>query len=364
VFVATHSADVLHGLLDVDSAKVSVVRLQRVEAGSRVSLLDTQTIRDIWQDPILRHSNVLQSIFHGQTIVCESESDCWFYSSMVEDGTQSADFFFCHSGGKAALYKVARPLRRMGIALSIIADFDLINNEDTLSRLVSALGGKWDSMKVEWKRIASDIQSSTSAPPTIDAVKECITAAIARSKPDSIYLTKQLADQISGCAKFKSGWDSVKRFGENGIPPGAAQVSWQNLNTKLKELGLHLVPVGELESFDRDSGDHGPDWVRNTLERWKNQDQASKRKIAQDFASSVVGQVMNLSEIQRDVNPVKEDILGDASRPTWLKSFRRRVRVVQADGYFWLHPWNLRAQGVYGVILVSLIIVVIARIFR
>ena len=40
------------------------------------------------------------------------------------------------------------------------------------------------------------------------------------------------------------------------------------MNNILKENGIFLVPVGELECFIKEVGGHGPEWVNNVLEKY------------------------------------------------------------------------------------------------
>ena len=54
LLVATHSGDVLRGLLDSGSTTLRVVRITREENINRVCELDSQKIAELWQDPLLR----------------------------------------------------------------------------------------------------------------------------------------------------------------------------------------------------------------------------------------------------------------------------------------------------------------------
>ena len=58
VFLATHSSDVIHGLLDANTTRVKVIHLVRKGDVNHVSVLDNDRIREVWNDPILRYSKV------------------------------------------------------------------------------------------------------------------------------------------------------------------------------------------------------------------------------------------------------------------------------------------------------------------
>ena len=59
----------------------------------------------------------------------------------------------------------------------------------------------------------------------------------------------------------------VKRAGESAIPAGQATQKFQKLQRLCKQMGLWIVPVGELEGFCRAVGGHGPAWVQQVIEQ-------------------------------------------------------------------------------------------------
>ncbi len=81
LFVATHSPDVLHGLINVASERLRVFRVQREGNVNRVKDLEQDLVREISTDPLMKYSSVLSGVFHERVIICESDSDCMFYSS-------------------------------------------------------------------------------------------------------------------------------------------------------------------------------------------------------------------------------------------------------------------------------------------
>ena len=61
--------------------------------------------------------------------------------------------------------------------------------------------------------------------------------------------------------------NAVKRFGTDGIPSGQAQIDYGVIRTKLEEIGIYLIPVGEIENFCRELGSHGPKFVARLLSK-------------------------------------------------------------------------------------------------
>jgi hypothetical protein len=54
LIVATHSSDILKGLLDAGGSPVRVVRVQRVACQTIVAELRPDLVREVWRDPLLR----------------------------------------------------------------------------------------------------------------------------------------------------------------------------------------------------------------------------------------------------------------------------------------------------------------------
>ena len=84
----------------------------------------------------------------------------------------------------------------------------------------------------------------------------------------------QISEIIYHLRKYKSitSMEAIKKFGFNGVPSGDASIAIKKLNSTLKENGVYLVPVGELERFITDVGGHGPDWVNEVLEKYPDLD--------------------------------------------------------------------------------------------
>jgi AAA domain, putative AbiEii toxin, Type IV TA system len=83
-FIATHSADVLLGLLDGEASLV-VIRLRRGDCETVASVLDHEHISALWQDASLRYSNLLDGLFHSGVVVCEADGDARLYAAALDD---------------------------------------------------------------------------------------------------------------------------------------------------------------------------------------------------------------------------------------------------------------------------------------
>jgi energy-coupling factor transporter ATP-binding protein EcfA2 len=124
LFVATHSADVLQGLLNVASEHLRIVRIQREGTVNRVKELDKAQTKAIGADPLMKFSNVLSGIFYQRVIIGESDADCMFYSALLDlpavHGKLQPDVLFIHAGGKHRMAALAEALRALDVDVDII----------------------------------------------------------------------------------------------------------------------------------------------------------------------------------------------------------------------------------------------------
>ena len=79
-FISTHSEEIIKGLMDVCPERLKIIRITREENLNSYSILENARFSEIWNDPLLKHSNIMTSLFHTDVILCESDSDCKMYS--------------------------------------------------------------------------------------------------------------------------------------------------------------------------------------------------------------------------------------------------------------------------------------------
>jgi hypothetical protein len=162
LFVATHSPEVLQGMLGAAPASLRVIRIQRDGSVNRVKELDKSQARDLSADPVMKFTSVLSGVFHKRVIICESDPDCMLYSALLDipevHGKQYPDVLFVQAGGKHRLYLLASALRALDVNVDVIADIDVLNNESVLQKLVGALGGNWDDIWKEAHPLKNEIE--------------------------------------------------------------------------------------------------------------------------------------------------------------------------------------------------------------
>lgn len=267
LFLATHSEDFLKGLLDADIANLKIIRIQRDGNINNVNVLDNSDIKQIWDDSLLRHSNVLSGLFHSKVVICESDSDCRFYSSILSaqydnSGKIAPDILFIHCGGKHRIPTAIKALKKLNVQLKTITDFDVLNDITPLKDIYEDLGGLWSDIENDWKIVRTDIEQKRPELPTSE-LKTQIETIFNSTKETNFPKTKIL--EIQKALKKASAWSEAKTIGKAYIPPGNATQAFDRIQIKFKEKGLFILEVGELESFARSVGNHGPKWVSEVL---------------------------------------------------------------------------------------------------
>ncbi|EGR0582313.1 ATP-binding protein [Vibrio cholerae] len=264
LIVATHSSDILRGFLEGTKGKVRILRIQREGDVNIVYEAASETIKELWEKPELRYSNALEGIFHEQTIICEDDSDCRLINSVadyinINRATPFKDTSYVPTGGKHGIPKVASVLRKIGVPIKAVFDIDFLSERDLVKNSVAAFGGSWTDVEVLWERVDSAVRGGIK-PKSVEDIKSDIIQTLQNA--DKEKLPKS---DIVALMKQGSAWNEVKKFGEIAIPNGQAQTDYNALKAALENLGIFVIPVGEVENFCKEIGSHGPKFVTRLL---------------------------------------------------------------------------------------------------
>ncbi len=288
LFIATHSADVLHGLLQAAPEQLRIIRIERVGEVNRVKELDKEKARTIGSDPLMKFSNVLNGIFHERVIICEADSDCMFYSALLDlpkiRGEQQPDVLFVHANGKHRMAALAEALRSLGVMVDTIADIDVINDGSVHRKIVEALGGIWSTFEVQAKPVRDAIIQHKPWLNSAEVTNAVI--AIVEKAPTTGEFPKSLRKDIESIFRKASPWDAVKEAGEAAIPGGQPSVHYRELKKLCSAIGLWIVPKGEMEGFCKEIGGHGPRWVQQVIETY-DLATASELESARSFVKEI-----------------------------------------------------------------------------
>jgi len=287
--VATHSADVLLGILD-RAPTATVIRLRRRDDENVPAVLGHVDVRDLWKDPTLRYSNLLEGLFHPGVIICEADGDARLYSAALDaehelSGGPASDLLFTHCGGKGRLPRAIRALRALDVPVVAIADVDALREHQLLSEIVEALGGSWSDLRTDWATVAAAMEAQPAHAPIIHDVREAI--ALVLGEDDAARLSERQTRKIRELTKSTDEWRTLKTAGLAGLPRGHAAEAGARLVKQLESLGLLIVPVGELESWGPTLGGHGAGFVAAALDAKLHETSDALRSFAVQAARLV-----------------------------------------------------------------------------
>lgn len=254
LLISTHSEDFLQGLLDANRENVTVIRIHRDSNINRMSVLQNDKIKKLWSNPILRYSNILSGLLHEKVVVCESDYDCLFYQAIIDaiyehKNEIAPDILFTHCGGKTRIKDVVIALKAVNVPVAAICDFDLLNSSHIFKPITAAFG-------IDWKA-------------TLSADMKIIYDSMNAKSSDA-----------------NNAWDQIKEVGKSGFT-GNEPAAYEKVEAACKSAGLFVVPVGEMECFDKTVNLEKKDWVYYVLE---NYDLATDEKLeeARKFVQEIV----------------------------------------------------------------------------
>jgi len=228
LIAATHDRDFILGLLD-SKTPLTVLRINRDGDTNTFTSIDSEVIADIWAKPALRYSNLLQGLFHRIVVLCEADADCHWYRAVTDSvgeemGVPTEEILFVPGGGKDQLPSSLMALHALQVLVFTITDFDSLLNPRYIASLLEA------------KQVRDD---------------------------DLIEKVKNLANKLTNDGRL----DDAKKYGFTGVPSGNTTTSARAIVDRLRDNNILIVPTGELESFDRSVGGHGPSWVSAALNK-------------------------------------------------------------------------------------------------
>lgn len=289
IFIATHSTHILQGILESRQRGIKVIRLTRDGDVNHAHVVDRSQIDELWKDPLLRFSNVFDALFHEQVVICEADGDCRFYSAMLGAITSEAnapsrtpDVMFVSSGGNDRIPMIARALIGLGVSVRVVVDFDVLSERKRLQSIVESMGVDWEVLSADWNLVYNSIADKRCELQGEDVKRDL--AKLIDAIPSGA-LTKQIRDELSRIVRQSSPWSLAKSMGKNFVPSGEPTKACDRLLKLLAFHGIHVVPVGELECFDKTTPGHGPAWVNAVVGKDMNTDPSLRD--ARDFASEL-----------------------------------------------------------------------------
>lgn len=264
VIVASHSADFLLGVISAD-AGATLVRLNRNATGTRFRVIPATTTAGLIQSPLLSSQPVLDSLFHRGVAVCEADPDRAVYQTVLHRFLRDSggeDILLIHSNGKDAVRTPVEMLRNAGAPVCAIVDIDVLNSEKILTDIVEALTGNPPADRVIALRglIATAVEEATE-----EQILEWLKESVQQWQQSEHADLRQARKALVSSARMKSKWAEVKVRGIDYFE-GEERAQIDELLMLLRELGLFVVPCGELEGWMRMGISKGQRWNRAALE--------------------------------------------------------------------------------------------------
>jgi len=273
IVVATHSTDVLRGLL-METQNVQILRIDRVGDTNSFCELTSDMLKTISDSPLMNSARVLDALFYETTIVGEGDRDCRFYEAAMQKLATEKQYHFVNAIGKQTVAKIMAVYDQTGVRRAGIVDFDILRDSkewkaalkeigftdgeiDRLSELREAIG-KFAKEQPAEERI-KEIR------PVVDDVVERIEAfENAAFEDDDHHEGKKKRDAAEALERKLRGllmearpatdrWRELKREGRNVLDRDRKK-AFDQLSSLSAERGLFIVPTGALESL---MGEHG-----------------------------------------------------------------------------------------------------------
>lgn len=293
VMLATHSTDILQGLLSGDVSRISVVRLARHRKVPPAAHLRNEQVVRLWTDPILRFSKALDGLFHDGVVIAEADNDCRFYEAMMSvsvPASERPDIHYTYSGGKDRLPTIIDAFMELKIPVATVADFDVLNDEGVLSRIVAAHKGDWSAIKPDWQTVKSAVEGAENTFLGVKKFSEAIRSELEKIKAEQVVPRASIS-AIKKLARNATPWDNAKEKGLGAIGRGDATNACKRLLEALKAIGIFVVPVGAMEGFDVTVGNKGSRWVPIVLGKdiERDSDLAGARAFVREIATFLAG---------------------------------------------------------------------------
>lgn len=289
IFIATHSADFLRGLLGTTRDAV-IIHLERNANDTEANVLDSGTLNQIVTDPLLSSSRVLDGMFYKGVVATEADADAVFYQRLFQRIGAADEIHFVNAHNKQTLKKIIDPYKKLGIKFAMIADADVIRDKHEFDGILEVTTDIALKTRIYQERetilnyfqskskfdVLSELRNNTQE--LVDKTKfSADTAAdeISHILFDFRLALKKLREESDDLAEFK-------KLGRAALSP-EIQPNFDTLWTACASIGIFIVKVGELESWMVDYGiprtSNKAKWISSALRELFNIEYDGSKEI-------------------------------------------------------------------------------------
>lgn len=269
-FLATHNIDLIRGILEKNPSRVKIIKINRDNNNNTIFELNNQDIEKIANDRNLKYTNILNGLFYSKVILCENESDCKFYSAILENLNENLfqNSLFCAVGGKDQFKVIIPLLKSLKIDYTVIADIDLINNRDKLKQLLNAIeNNKYDEIQEIHNRFLNEFQNKNdSLVKKQSTIKEEISKLFTKEE----YMSDETAKKIKDLLKNINSLKLLKTGGRDILPQGSCVSDFNEIEKYLNLNNIYILECGEIERLIPEIDLHGNAWVEEVFNKYSD----------------------------------------------------------------------------------------------
>lgn len=277
IFIATHSADFLRGLLSSTRDAV-IIHLDRIADITKANVLDPATLDQIVTDPLLSSSRVLEGMFYKGVVATEADADAVFYQRLFQKIGAADEVHFVNAHNKQTLKKIIGPYKKLGIKFAMIADADVIRDKREFSDILQVISDEQLKSRILQERdaIMNYFQTQNKYEALCELQAKTKELAEQTTIPETAELddiARTLFDFRLNLKKLRDESDELSEFKKNGRAslPIDLQANFDTLWECCASVGLFVVNVGELESwmidYDIERTSNKSKWISRALSK-------------------------------------------------------------------------------------------------
>ena len=277
VFIATHSADFLRGLIGSTRDAV-IIHLDRTDNDTVTNVLDADTLNQIVSDPLLSSARVLEGMFYKGVVATEADADAVFYQRLFQKVGAADEIHFVNAHNKQTLKKIIKPYKMLGIKFAMIADADVIRDKHDIDELLEVTTDDELKTQIYQERdqilnyfysrskyeVLCELRNNTQR--LVDEIN--VSAVNSEDELSSILFDFRL--KLKKLREDSDDLAELKKSGRASLPE-KIQENFNKLWTSCASVGLFIVWVGELESWMIDYGidrkSNKSKWIGNALNK-------------------------------------------------------------------------------------------------
>ena len=272
---ATHDRNFLAGLARgaEDNLRVRRFDFKLEEPTNQPSFSSKEVNQNPWKTirnkSRVRYSNVLDALFSRRVIIVEAERDAFFYHQALESlargdsnwDLHADDYLFLPVGGNAEFAPMITLMRELSTPVFVIGDLDLIADEKRLTDTANAAGiaelQELVRLHKELYRAFEDFYENRPPNNEIKAANDLQTA-ISSSESDAPSHLVDAAKKLLGELEKRRNQNRKNKIISlmadtlgNAEPESLEGELKAKILEILRSCGIFLLPIGELEDFDR-----------------------------------------------------------------------------------------------------------------